>query len=84
MKKNSWVNKVIIVCTIIIAVCLIYIEIKKSLNFDTTYNISSGSKDLLNKIAKEKILRRNLKRYNNFKVESKKYAKKIKYKTIIK
>jgi nucleoside-diphosphate-sugar epimerase len=59
-------------------------KIKKSLNFDTTYNISSGSKDLLNKIAKEKILRRNLKRYNNFKVESKKYAKKIKYKTIIK
>ena len=28
MKKISWVNKVIIVCTIIVAVCLIYIELK--------------------------------------------------------
>ena len=59
-------------------------KIKRMLNFNTTYDISRGSKDLFYKISKEKILRRNLKRYNNFKVESKKYAKKIKYKTVIK
>ena len=59
-------------------------KIKKILNFDTTYDILRGSKDLFNKISKEKILTKNLKRYNNFKVESKKYAKEIKYKAVIK
>lgn len=59
-------------------------KIKRVLNFDTTYDISRGSKDLFYKISKEKILTKNLKRYNNFKVESEKYAKKIKYKTVLK
>jgi nucleoside-diphosphate-sugar epimerase len=61
-----------------------FTKIKNVLKFDTTYTISTGSKNLLNKIKKNKMLRKNLKRYSNFKVESKKYAKQINYKRIIK
>ncbi len=28
MKKISWVNKVIIICTIIVVICLVYIQFK--------------------------------------------------------
>ena len=61
-----------------------FTKIKKILNFNTTYTISSGSKNLYLKIKQNKQLRKNLKKYSNLKVETKKYVKQIKYKTIIK
>lgn len=59
-------------------------KIKKILNFNAKYNIFSGSRDLYLKFKKNKILSKNLIRYSNLKIESKKYAKNIKYKQKIK
>lgn len=56
-----------------------FTKIKKKLNFKTSFTVQSGSKHLIDKIKKENLLRKNLKRYSNLKVESKMYAKKIKY-----
>ena len=59
-------------------------KIKSVLAFNTKFSISSGSKDLFEKLRKNKILRKNLKKYSNYKVEVKKYAKQIKYKKKLK
>lgn len=59
-------------------------KIKKILKFNTIFTISKGSKDLIKMLKKDKSLRKNLKRFSNFKVESKKYAKQINYNNRIK
>tara|TARA_A100001011_G_C14191563_1_gene791570 strand:+ start:224 stop:1249 length:1026 start_codon:yes stop_codon:yes gene_type:complete len=59
-------------------------KIKSRLAFSTKFSISSGSKDLFNKLKKNKILRKNLRKFSNYKVEAKKYAKKIQYKKKLK
>lgn len=59
-------------------------KIKSILAFNTKFSISSGSKDLFDKLRKNKTLRKNLRKYSNYKVEAKKYAKKIQYKKKLK
>lgn len=61
-----------------------FTKIKKKLKFKPIFTVQSGSKHLINKIKREKSLRKNFKRYSNLKVESKKYAKQIKYNSKIK
>ncbi len=59
-------------------------KIKKILKFKIKYNIFLGSRDLYLKLKANKILSKNLIRYSNLKIETKKYAKNIKYKQRIK